>query len=553
MKKLKYMSMMGLAALLLTTWAACSDDTDASGGENPEEARAYTTVTIAVPNGVAETRASDPTADTDGTSTETGLKDEYKVTKANLYLFPGGTGSSFGSATLTEIISISQFTQTTTTTTDQKTIVWTSKKTALTPGDYRIYIVVNGTVNGVGDSDKGTLTEADFLAKPTADATSVIAAVPSDGLVMASRSPNNDNSNTLPYIAQEITKEPEQTIAATVERVMGKITVTAGGTSVSSAATANKYTSFSTTVTAIGNITDITLKNYYVVNARKEGYYFRHVDKGSSATNPLTEANYGNSSATLPYVTDPKTYNKTYTSTPALANSYGDWYLQGSSAFGLSSFGTFSGTYTDMPGYSSGAVETKVAAYCYENTMLKDKQKNGYTTGIVFKAEIAPSKMMQKKSSGDGVEETTTIGSIGEIFYHSGIFYKDIEALKEAGVLLADGTTSSSASGALTDLKKNDVQCFKKGNTDGKFICYYPYWIKHLPSADTAEDVMEFGIVRNNVYQVTVTGIQGVGKDGVTEDIITDTETDDPTTVLLNVKLSIKPWVVRANSAVLGR
>ena len=533
MKKLKYMSMMGLAALLLTTWAACSDDTDASGGENPEEARAYTTVTIAVPNGVAETRASDPTADTDGTSTETGLKDEYKVTKANLYLFPGGTGSSFGSAKLTEIISISQFTQTTTTTTDQKTIVWTSKKTALTPGDYCIYIVVNGTVNGVGDSDKGTLTEADFLAKTTADATSVIAAVPNDGLVMASRSPNNDNSNTLPYIAQEITKEPEQTIAATVERVMGKITVTAGGTSASSAATANKYTSFSTTVAQIDNIKDITLKNYYVVNARKEGYYFRHVDKENSATNPLTEANYGNSSATLPYVTDPKTYNKIYTSTPALANSYGDWYLQGSSAFGLSSFGTFSGTYTDMPGYSSGAVETKVAAYCYENTMLKDKQKNGYTTGIVFKAEIAPSKMMKKRSSGGGVEETTTIGSIGEIFYHSGIFYKDIEALKEAGVLLADGTTSSSASGAPADLKKNDVQCFKKG--------------------DTAEDVMEFGIVRNNVYQVTVTGIQGVGKDGVTEDIITDTETDDPTTVLLNVKLSIKPWVVRANSAVLGR
>lgn len=252
--------MMGLAALLLTTWAACSDDTDASGGENPEEARAYTTVTIAVPNGVAETRASDPTADTDDTNTDIGLKDEYKVTKANLYLFPGGASSSFGSATLTEIISISQFTQTTTTTTDQKTIVWTSKKTALTPGDYRIYIVVNGTVNGVGDSDKGTLTEAAFLAKTTADATSVIAAVPSDGLVMVSRSPNSNNSNTLPYIAQEITKAPEQTIAATVERVMGKITVTAGGTSVSSAATANKYTSFSTTVAQINNIKDITLK-----------------------------------------------------------------------------------------------------------------------------------------------------------------------------------------------------------------------------------------------------------------------------------------------------
>lgn len=546
MKRLKYMSMMGLAALLLTTWSACSDDTDIPGGENPEEARAYTTVTIAVPNGVAETRAG-TTADDSGTDTEADAKDEYKVKTANLYLFPGEAGSSFGSATLKEIISIDQFTQMASTA-DAKTIVWTSKKTALTPGDYRIYIVVNGTVNGVTDGSKNSLTEADFLAKTTADATGVIAAVPEAGLVMASRSPNSDNTNTLPYIAQTITKDPEQTIAATVERMMGKITVTAGGANVASAA--NVYTSFSTTVTAIGNITNITLKGYYVVNARKEGYYFRHVDKEGSATSPLTVDNYGNSTTSLPYVVDPKTYSKTYTG--ALDGSYADWYLQGSGAFGLLSFSSFSGTYTAMPGYSSAAAETKVAAYCHENTMLKDKQKNGYTTGIVFKAEIAPSKMM-KASAGSGVEEETTIGSITEIFYHSGIFYKDIAALKAAGVLLAAGTTSSSASGAPADLKKNDVQCFKKGSADGKFICYYPYWIKHISSDDVAEDVMEFGIVRNNVYKVTVTGIQGVGKDGVTEDIITDTETDDPTTVLLNVKLSIKPWTVRTNSAVLGR
>jgi hypothetical protein len=542
------MSMMGLAALLLTTWSACSDDTDIPGGENPEEARAYTTVTIAVPNGVAETRAG-TTADTDDNTTEVGSEDEYKVKTANLYLFPGGTGSSFGSAKLKEIISINQFTQMTASTADAKTIVWTSKKTALTPGDYRIYIVVNGTVNGVTDGSKNSLTEADFLAKTTADATGVIAAVPEAGLVMASRSPNNDKTNTLPYIAQTITKDPEQTIAATVERMMGKITVTAGGANVASAA--NVYTSFSTTVTAIGNITNITLKGYYVVNARKEGYYFRHVDKEGSATSPLTVDNYGNSTTSLPYVVDPKTYSKTYTG--ALDGSYADWYLQGSGAFGLLSFGSFGGTYTAMPGYSSAAAETKVAAYCYENTMLKDKQKNGYTTGIVFKAEIAPSKMMQKKAGSGGVEENSTFTSMSEIFYHSGIFYKDIAALKEAGVLLADGTTSSSVSGAPADLKKNDVQCFKKGSADGKFVCYYPYWIKHIPSDDVAEDVMEFGIVRNNVYKVTVTGIQGVGKDGVTEDIITDTETDDPTTVLLNVKLSIKPWTVRTNSAVLGR
>ena len=76
MKRLKYMSMMGLAALLLTTWSACSDDTDIPGGENPEEARAYTTVNITVPNAVAETRAGTTTADTDDNTTEAGSEDE---------------------------------------------------------------------------------------------------------------------------------------------------------------------------------------------------------------------------------------------------------------------------------------------------------------------------------------------------------------------------------------------------------------------------------------------------------------------------------------------
>ncbi len=74
-----------------------------------------------------------------------------------------------------------------------------------------------------------TLNEADFLANRRVTWTSVIAAVPAEGLVMASRSPNNDNSNTLPYIAQEITKDPEQTIANS-GACDGKITVHCGRT-----------------------------------------------------------------------------------------------------------------------------------------------------------------------------------------------------------------------------------------------------------------------------------------------------------------------------------
>ncbi len=102
------------------------------------------------------------------------------------------------------------------------------------------------------------------------------------------------------------------------------------------------------------------------------------MDKENSVTNSLTEANYVPLKRYIAVCADPKTYDKTYTSTPVLANSYGDWYLARIKRIWLVVFRHFFRHYTDMPATLPGAVETKVAAYCYENTMLKDKQKNGY-------------------------------------------------------------------------------------------------------------------------------------------------------------------------------
>ena len=49
-------------------------------------------------------------------------------------------------------------------------------------------------------------------------------------------------------------------------------------------------------------------------------------------------------------------------------------------------------------------------------------------------------------------------------------------------------------------------------------ICYYTYWIKHSNDGDNTNDgagggIMEYGIVRNNIYQLNVTGISGLGDD----------------------------------------
>lgn len=42
--------------------------------------------------------------------------------------------------------------------------------------------------------------------------------------------------------------------------------------------------------------------------------------------------------------------------------------------------------------------------------------------------------------------------------------------------------------------------------------CYYTYWIKHAEDGnDTTVSPMEYAIVRNNIYQINVTGINDIG------------------------------------------
>lgn len=84
--------------------------------------------------------------------------------------------------------------------------------------------------------------------------------------------------------------------------------------------------------------------------------------------------------------------------------------------------------------------------------------------------------------------------------------------------------------------------------------CYYKYWIKHEPLNDDKKmGVMEFAIVRNNVYQLAVTGVTGLG------DPLPFTpgedDPDDPVKeqeeVRILVRLYVRNWVKRTNSDIL--
>lgn len=81
-------------------------------------------------------------------------------------------------------------------------------------------------------------------------------------------------------------------------------------------------------------------------------------------------------------------------------------------------------------------------------------------------------------------------------------------------------------------------------------VCYYPYWIRHEDNGnDSSPAPMEFCIVRNNVYQLDVTGVNALG---YPLPFIDDEETPvEDQTVYLTVEIYVKDWVVRSNDNII--
>lgn len=83
---------------------------------------------------------------------------------------------------------------------------------------------------------------------------------------------------------------------------------------------------------------------------------------------------------------------------------------------------------------------------------------------------------------------------------------------------------------------------------------YLKYWIKHEPQAESVKDmgVMEYAIVRNNVYQLQVNGIKDLGDPlpftpGVDDPDNPNRETD----VFILVNLYVRNWVKRSNGNII--
>lgn len=90
----------------------------------------------------------------------------------------------------------------------------------------------------------------------------------------------------------------------------------------------------------------------------------------------------------------------------------------------------------------------------------------------------------------------------------------------------------------------NDAKFYEDG------VCYYPYWIRHANNNKAAVmGIMEFAIVRNNIYDLTVEGMNSWGFSGT--DIPDPKDPDEDGTARINVELYVKNWVVRNNGGII--
>lgn len=149
--------------------------------------------------------------------------------------------------------------------------------------------------------------------------------------------------------------------------------------------------------------------------------------------------------------------------------------------------------------------------YVQENVLPVEvlNRPNGmayYCTGIVFKAKYIP----------EGIKTDD-----GTFYRYNGKFYGSLDEIIIGNQSISDN-----------NLSKYGITKYNNG------ICYYTYFIKHAEDGDdTKVSPMEYAIVRNNIYQVNVTGINDIGSVTPTdyslnlECIVADWEHEDEITI----------------------
>ena len=308
----------------------------------------------------------------------------------------------------------------------------------------------------------------------------------------------------------------------------------------------------------------VTLTDMALVNLSKEFYYLRRVSAdGTSTKATIGGTEVGGTSANYVVDTDAdwkSSYSSgsesdhfyyTYQPNDAGASTY-DWDK-------IADVTGASGTAdTDNSWNTNGTKgDYKIWRYATENTIPKGTddglQKKGITTGVAFKGEI----------KGVSEDMKTLLNGTNTVYVFDNILWGTWDNVKTAAEDKKSGSTTLSnpllaaayneaMKGGYTDAKAVTAGfTIFKPNADKKYEVLYYYWNRHNDNNNNGSmGPMEFAVVRNNVYKLSVTGVNKFGhptNPGDDPDPENPEDPDEEDDVYFKVAVEVLPWVVRIN------
>ena len=293
-----------------------------------------------------------------------------------------------------------------------------------------------------------------------------------------------------------------------------------------------------------GNVYDmgaglsLTLTEAALINQSKAHYVFRRVADNNTAT-PVV----GGVETPSNWVVDTDWASKTKAGFDAQLEDPAKWSW--TSLSGL----TVDDNYDD---------NYKIWCYAKENTLPTiDAQKHDVSTGVVFKAEITAGETAS-------AEVKAALASGKRIYVFNNKLYgtwadvkKAADAGDDANLQAAYNQAAASVTGEATD--PTAVAAAAAGFTgysavDGKYYTYYYYWNRHNDNRDPYNmGIMEFAVVRNNVYKLCVDSISKFGHPDPTNpdpdpDPVKPDDPDESVNYYFTVTVKVLPWTVRINN-----
>lgn len=480
------------------------DNTTPGGQGILGNAETYATIRIAMPGGAdAMGRALTKAHPENGDGTELGTDKENSFHDIALYFFDGHEKTSTCKGVLT--INSKDFTKQSN---EEKNVVYTTTnpiKVGIEGTGMKVYAVMNGSVSG---ANAGINLET-FLEKTVK--TDAVFNGNKDKFLMTSRTPgelsiSSKSNNTAETAAQ---------LAVSVERTAAKITYKAENT------TQGQENQYEVKKEGTSDVAaTVTLTGYKLVNLRNDAYFFRKVANANGDWK--NEPNLGNGEQTSSnFVIDPYFTAKTVEAA-SKENFDAEWFGPDQE------YAVNPQEYQNLPTNA----EHQLLGYCMENTTKQEAQLNGYSTGIIFQATYAPKEVYVLNQEKNDFEATSYTS--GDNFYsYANVLYKN-----KQDIIDFYGIAENS------ELIKEYTGDGNKGAT-----CYYKYWIRHMNNKNNEQmGPMEFAIVRNNVYKLSVSKVNDLG-DPTGE--IDPNNPDETSKMYLSVKVSILPWVVRDNEGII--